>query len=218
MRYLCPKGHEGSVSFDSFKNKGTRCDRCARLASADKRRLSENDVRSRLSSLGITLVGKYVNTTTPLDCICKCGREITYYISQAANSQHCWKCRNEKMTGAANPSYNPEMTDEERALRSDRHSDAGYRGWRNSVYRRDFFTCQCCTKKRGIKIHAHHIENYSEHKDKRFDVDNGITLCAQCHRSFHASYGNAGNNADQIYEFIESHRQSSGAFLVSANT
>lgn len=56
-----------------------------------------------------------------------------------------------------------------------------YKLWRESVFQRDDYTCQFCFK-RGGEIHADHIEPFAYFIDKRFDINNGRTLCAPCHR------------------------------------
>ena len=62
---------------------------------------------------------------------------------------------------------------------------AEYREWRESVFVRDNYTCQKCGKKNGngyrVYLQAHHKEKWSDNKEKRFDIDNGITLCKDCH-------------------------------------
>jgi glutamate synthase domain-containing protein 2 len=55
-----------------------------------------------------------------------------------------------------------------------------YKEWRKSVFERDKYTCQHCNKK-GCKIHADHIKPFSIFKDLRFDINNGRTLCVECH-------------------------------------
>jgi len=57
-----------------------------------------------------------------------------------------------------------------------------YKGWRNKIFQRDDYTCQICHK-RGFILNAHHIHRFSENKDLRFDINNGITLCKNCHNS-----------------------------------
>lgn len=57
------------------------------------------------------------------------------------------------------------------------------REWRLAVYRRDNFRCRDCGTK-GY-INAHHIKYWSTHPELRFDVDNGITLCVDCHWRVH---------------------------------
>ena len=83
-----------------------------------------------------------------------------------------------------------------------------YKEWRCSVFERDKYTCAKC-KKVGGKLHAHHILNFSTNEDLRFDINNGITLCKDCHDihikgSFHNVYGYFNNTKEQLYEFLTS--------------
>ncbi len=59
-----------------------------------------------------------------------------------------------------------------------------YREWRTSVFERDNFTCVSC-KQKGKKLNAHHIKEWANYPDLRFEVDNGITLCESCHKKLH---------------------------------
>lgn len=65
-------------------------------------------------------------------------------------------------------------------------SSAAYREWRNKVLIRDGYRCQKCGA-RNVSMHAHHIKPYADYPELRLDVDNGITLCADCHRDAHRS-------------------------------
>ena len=38
-------------------------------------------------------------------------------------------------------------------------------------------------------LHAHHIKQYKSHPELRNDVNNGITLCGNCHRKWHSENG-----------------------------
>jgi hypothetical protein len=60
-----------------------------------------------------------------------------------------------------------------------------YRLWREAVFKRDKFTCVWC-KKVGGKIHADHIQEFSKYPELRFAIDNGRTLCIQCHHKRHS--------------------------------
>lgn len=81
-----------------------------------------------------------------------------------------------------------------------------YYQWRKSVFQRDRYTCQCCGDKTGnghaVELHSHHVKNWVDYPDERYDVDNGITLCATCHYAFHSMFGKRHNNKEQLEEFL----------------
>ena len=55
--------------------------------------------------------------------------------------------------------------------------------WREKVFQRDNFICQGCDREK-IYLEVHHIESWRNYPDKRFDVDNGITFCVDCHKIY----------------------------------
>jgi len=81
-------------------------------------------------------------------------------------------------------------------------NDIRYEEWRESIFKRDDYTCQKC-KRKGYILHPHHIKNFAQHKKDRFNVNNGITLCKECHYLFHNNYGYRNNNKKQIKEFLQ---------------
>ena len=102
--------------------------------------------------------------------------------SRLGSKSHFWK-------GGINPINN-----------TIRHS-IEYRFWVEGNFARDNYTCQKC-KKRGGKLVAHHINNFSEKEDLRFAIDNGITFSKIAHDLFHKIYGRENNTKEQIIEFL----------------
>lgn len=59
-----------------------------------------------------------------------------------------------------------------------------YAAWRKAVFSRDKYTCQVCGK-RGGELNAHHLMPWAKNKECRFSVENGVTLCKDCHMDAH---------------------------------
>ena len=53
-----------------------------------------------------------------------------------------------------------------------------------------------------VVLNAHHIKNWADNPDDRFDLNNGITLCEKCHSEFHRKYGKKDNTNTQLFEFL----------------
>lgn len=58
---------------------------------------------------------------------------------------------------------------------------AKYKQWRNSVFKRDDYTCVLCGV-RGTYLHADHIKPFALFPELRFELSNGRTLCISCHK------------------------------------
>ena len=61
-------------------------------------------------------------------------------------------------------------------------SSVEYKLWRDAVFKRDDYTCVWCTQKGG-KLNADHIKPFSLFPELRFAIDNGRTLCEDCHKT-----------------------------------
>ncbi|MCY4552514.1 MAG: HNH endonuclease [Candidatus Poribacteria bacterium] len=57
-----------------------------------------------------------------------------------------------------------------------------YQRWRREVRHRDENTCRICAVQRNL--HVHHIKPLEKYTEFATDIDNGITLCGNCHTFF----------------------------------
>lgn len=136
----------------------------------------------------------------------ECGKAMYKTLRQSTLSKHpCCsiQCSNKFKShfyvGEKHPLWNKNLTLQEREIG---RKYPEYSNWRKLVYKRDEFTCQACGDNTGSNLVAHHILNYSEHKELRTDVDNGVTLCKSCHVEFHNQYGYTKNTKQQFEEFL----------------
>lgn len=77
-----------------------------------------------------------------------------------------------------------------------------YKEWRYLVFKKYNFICQKCMKKPEY-LEAHHIKNWNKVEEERYNVENGIPFCKQCHIDFHRIYGKRKNSLDQVLEFLQ---------------
>ena len=132
------------------------------------------------------------------ECMCDCGNIIevptTYLTTGDTSSCGCLRSDNSKklMTeiarnnfGSNNNRWRGGVSPEYMKIRGSEE----YKTWRQSVFIRDNFTCQKCMVSQKY-LNAHHILSFAEYEDHRFDIDNGITLCKDCHTELHGLYGN----------------------------
>ena len=66
-------------------------------------------------------------------------------------------------------------------MQDDRKSSEAQR-WKREVRRRDGNACRVCGVQRNI--HVHHIKPLKKYPDFATNIDNGITLCGNCHTLF----------------------------------
>ncbi len=69
-----------------------------------------------------------------------------------------------------------------------RHIGYEYKEWRTEVLKRDNYTCIKCDEPKENMV-AHHLLSFSKYEREKYNVDNGVTLCAECHNKFHKLYG-----------------------------
>ena len=62
-----------------------------------------------------------------------------------------------------------------------------YKSWRFRIVNRDKFKCVLCGSL--WQVQAHHVIRWIDDEIKRFDVQNGVTLCTPCHDRHHVGRG-----------------------------
>ena len=171
-----------------------------------KHHSEETKEKMSKSHLGKTLspehISKIVKNLIPgLRKGVKLSKETRIKMSQSAKGRRLSKLTCKKISEAtkkeSNPNWKGGISTESQLIRG----SIEYKLWKGSVFIRDNFTCRKCkTENKGLI--AHHLFNFAEYLELRFAIDNGITLCINCHHKFHTIYGWKNNNKQQMQEFL----------------
>ncbi|GEM_PF-5105015 len=102
-------------------------------------------------------------------------------------------------------------------LESDKRRSGNYHNWRETILKRDNYSCQCCGRSKSLEVH--HLHPYSERPDLRLDVNNGVILCKECHKRYHYLYDIDQVNPMTFSKFLRrySHKHVNYKYLEKAN-
>jgi hypothetical protein len=196
LDFICDKGHSHKMSVSEFKT-GNRCGKCF---GTPKHTLKE--VKDIFLTKGWAVLSKiYKGNKKKLNVQCDKGHKITIALDTFLQGCGCNKCYYLSKFGESNPSWNHNLTPEERLFKRQKVEN---REWILSVFKRDKFTCQCCGDNKGHNLNAHHLEGFHWCIDLRYDLNNGVTLCENCHNSFHRRFWTRWNTSEQFYQFLRS--------------
>lgn len=135
-----------------------------------------------------------------------CGKEFlaSAFEIGRGNGKFCSRkcngmCNSKNNKGKDNPKWRGGVSSYVDLIRTSKQ----YANWRQKIFERDKFTCQKCGRIGG-DIHAHHKKRFSVILDDikqtfpllsvvdiaanypdLWDVENGITLCENCHKNEH---------------------------------
>lgn len=195
LKYICNCGNSATVRFEHFK-KGVRCKDCGYKKNSKRFSLTFQQIKDRFLAAGREVLQDYYNQGEPILNRCHCGNITKTSIKNINYISGCLKCA--ILKGENHPMWTGKYTEVER-INSRKYPE--YTKWKHEVHKRDNYMCVICNS--SHKVHAHHIENYSENKEKQLSVENGITLCPECHVDFHNKYGYRNNNKLQLEEYIK---------------
>ncbi len=109
--------------------------------------------------------------------------------------------QSERQKKEANPNWKGGVSVESPKFRQ----SSEYKTWRKAVFTRDNFKCVECgahnfTGGKRITFHVDHIKPYALHPELRLDINNGRTLCLDCHKKT-PTYGFSKEYKAQIEDF-----------------
>lgn len=202
MKYICECGNKAEINFNNFQQ-GKRCWICRNNKIANKKRLTYEYVYNYFENNNCSLLeNNYIDSHILMKYICECGNFSFISFNNFQQGKRCSICGIKKNSGENHYLWNPNLTDEDRA---DKRNLKENIYWRKQVFEKDNYTCQICGQ-RGIELEAHHLNGYHWCIKERFDIDNGVSLCLNCHShkiigSFHSVYGTSNNTKEQFKEY-----------------
>lgn len=204
--YCSEHNHTWETRFVDIKKQakmgGMSCRYCngRRLATLDD---IKDEIKKRYNHITL-LSDKYEGNNVKLKFICN-NHDEPYYFEKDKSSFFtsplgCPICGKNLTKGENHYNYNPNLTDEDRMARDFFNHEL--RIWREFIFDRDNYICTVCGDT-SRNINAHHLDGWGWCEEKRFDTNNGTTLCVDCHKDFHYLYGNRNNTKEQFEEFFE---------------
>lgn len=179
---------------------GAKCRECGHKEVSKKLRASYDEIRKTFENIDEVLVEiTFEGGDTYVEFKCNKGHTVKITYVRFRMGVRCQTCHHKSFRGEGNPRWNPELSDEERM---GGRNNPEYVKWTQDVFKRDEYTCKKCRESKSGELNAHHILSYKDHKDLRTCINNGITLCKQCHVEFHKRYGFVGFGKEDLVEYL----------------
>ncbi len=200
LNYICPNGHRWNTQLSNFYGWG--CPTCS-----GNKKYTFEEIKEKFEKDGYRILSNkvdYKNRESLIKYKCINNHITTTKAANIMNGCRCQQCwykyeLSKRMTGESSPQWNPELTEEHREKNKRRYGN--YLNWKKEILKRDNYICQL-TGLTG-KVAVHHLDGYRENNDKRYTLDNGITLLKEIHDEFHNRFHNRfgrGNNTKEQFE------------------
>lgn len=136
-----------------------------------------------------------------LPFICKCGTHsdtnYRFFLKPQQYPPTCSSCKDShRPRGERNFKFNPNLTEQDRIAHSRNFTEKKH--WIKAIRARDG---ACVISGKQEDLQAHHIFNFNDFPDLRWNQANGVVLHKDVHVEFHRIHGYGNNTLDQFKEF-----------------
>lgn len=132
---------------------------------------------------------KGVHSSAPF--ICYCGNYDTWTISNQYRPERVVRCKQ------CAKKFSRRQTSGKWGRRGKR-----FYVWAEQVRRASNFTC-AIDGVRGGDLEAHHLYNWADYPEFRFEISNGVAIRPHYHAEFHSIYGKGRNTPQQFAEYVQ---------------
>lgn len=235
LDFICNKcGKKFQRDWQHIKRYRFQCPECGMHQGATHKKYTKEEVQKDIAKDGYTMIGEYIDASTPFDVICKRGHKTKLlYVQYKHRGSGCKECSIIEHSGENHWNWKGGSTEVRDYLRK------STKQWKRDVLIRDGFKCILSGVQNNSLV-VHHLQSYntllekasqntgipilshfSDYENEEYlilkeeliklhDVNNGVTLTQPIHDLFHQLYGKGNNTKAQFEEF--SKRYSNGEF------
>ena len=223
----CKCGNIFKKSFSAFKNKEQhRCPDCGKESTRQSKiKYREEDAKKILADKGIELIGEYIDSYHPIDCVCSKGHKFSTKLQFVLyNKFGCLECSKEYQRGENANHYKggeSEVLDNFRKI---------IKEWKMEIAKKYDYKCALTGSKNDCVVHHlvpfktiveescqelglplyrklkdYDIEDYKKLENlilAKHTLDIGILLQRKVHKKFHSIYGLRNTNIEQFNDFV----------------
>jgi hypothetical protein len=231
LKYICPKHPEiiQEITYDKL-HQGEGCKYCGIESSANKQKLSYDNVKQMFEDKGYKLLETlYINNSTPMKCICKKHPSIIQYVMLSnlkKSTIGCKHCASDFKSGENHYNWKGGITPLHNYIR-EKIGD-----WKKDSLSRSGYCCDITGEKSHNLVVHHLYKNFNEilfetleileitlyddiskyKKEELEDISNkcislhnyyglGVALLPKIHDLFHNIYSKKNNTEEQYVEF-----------------